>query len=113
MFKQLVRMRDAALDSSAKVALRVAGSPVYTQSMRALAMPGLIAAGLIRKSREKAMADLLARLNMPSRAEVLSLSQRLTHIELSLDDLAASAAGPRVVTEPPVKLVRPRVAREA
>jgi hypothetical protein len=36
------------------------------------------------------MSGALAQLNMPSREEVLSLSQRLTHIEMALDDMGAS-----------------------
>jgi hypothetical protein len=35
------------------------------------------------------MADLLARFNMPSREDVLALSQRLTRIEMVLDDVGA------------------------
>jgi hypothetical protein len=35
------------------------------------------------------MADLLAALNIPSRADVLALSQRLTRIEMALDDVGA------------------------
>ena len=36
-----------------------------------------------------AMSGVLARLNMPSRGDVLTLSQRMTHIEMVLDDVGA------------------------
>jgi hypothetical protein len=49
----------------------------------------LLAAAIFRKATESAMADLLARLNMPSREDVLALSQRLTRIEMLLDDVGA------------------------
>jgi hypothetical protein len=35
------------------------------------------------------MSEVLAQLNMPSREDVLSLSTRLTHIEMAIDDLGA------------------------
>jgi hypothetical protein len=42
-----------------------------------------------RKAIEAALLQALAALQMPSRAEVMSLAERLTHIETRLDDLDA------------------------
>ena len=41
------------------------------------------------RGRVERMTEVLANLNMPSREEVLSLSTRLTHIEMAIDDLGA------------------------
>jgi hypothetical protein len=59
-----------------------------------------------REMIEKAMTQSLANLSMPSRADVIRLAERLTNIEMRLDDLDAkldevakavgrAAAGPR------------------
>ena len=42
-----------------------------------------------RKAVEKAMTQVLVNLNMPTRADVISLAERLTNIEMRLDDLDA------------------------
>src|SRR3954471_3235078 len=87
---QLRKMRDQGMDTWAKAAIRFTSSDRYQRMTGVLAQPGLLATALVRNSTEKAMSDLLARLNMPSREEVLSLSQRLTRIEVVLDDLSAA-----------------------
>jgi hypothetical protein len=43
----------------------------------------------MRKVVEQAMAQVLGQVNMPTRAEVLSLAERMTNIEMRLDDLDA------------------------
>jgi hypothetical protein len=48
-----------------------------------------MAAAMFRRATESAMTDALATLNIPSRTEVLALSQRLTRIEMALDDVGA------------------------
>ncbi|MFL5365255.1 MAG: hypothetical protein ACJ781_07235 [Myxococcales bacterium] len=87
---QLRKMRDQGMDTWAKAAIRFTSSEPYQRMTGILVQPGLLATALVRNSTEKAMSDLLARLNMPSREEVLSLSQRLTRIEVVLDDLSAA-----------------------
>jgi hypothetical protein len=42
-----------------------------------------------RKLIESAMTQALANLNMPSRTEITTLAERLTNIEMRLDDLEA------------------------
>ncbi len=89
-FKRLRDVRDAALGRWAKIALAVTSSGVYSRTGAILTRPGLVALALARGKAEQLMSQLLAELNMPSRADVLSLSIRLTHIEAALDDLAAA-----------------------
>jgi hypothetical protein len=84
------RVRDAGMDAWARTTLQVTSSTPYARLMGLLSQPGLIAAAVFRKATEKTMSRLLGQLNMPSRGDVLSLSQRLTHIETAIDDLAAA-----------------------
>jgi len=90
LIERLRKMRDQGMDTWAKAAIRLTSSDPYQRMTGIFMQPGLLATALVRNSTEKAMSDLLARLNMPSRAEVLSLSQRLTRIEVVLDDLSAA-----------------------
>jgi len=105
-FKPLRELRDAGMDSWAKIALQVTSSPGYSLVSSLLAKPTLIATGVIRKETEKTMALVLAHANMPSRSEVLALSVRLTHIELALDDLAAAVEALRAQGARPAQLKR-------
>jgi hypothetical protein len=88
--KTLREARDVGLDSLAKVVLSVTSSPTYARATSAIAKPGLVVAGLARRRTKKVMARVLSKINMPSRTDVLSLSTRLTHIEMTLDDLTAA-----------------------
>jgi hypothetical protein len=89
--QKLVReLRDAGMESWARIALLVTSSDAYSRASALLAKPGLVATGLARIAAKKAMSEILSRANMPSRTDVLSLSVRLTHIETALDDLGAA-----------------------
>ena len=81
--------RDGGLDAWAKLMLRLTSSHEYQRVQGAISKPTLLAIALYRKAAESAMTEVLANLNMPSREEVLSLSTRLTHIEMAIDDLGA------------------------
>lgn len=82
--------RDKLLDALAGVTLRVTSSRPYFVITSALSRPALFATGASRKATIAATSKLLAQLNMPSREDVLALSQRLTRIEMTLDDLGAA-----------------------
>jgi hypothetical protein len=81
--------RDSAMEDLAKMTLAWTTSNTYQAINAAISRPVLLAAAILRKTTGSAMADVLARLNMPSREDVLALSQRLTRIEMVLDDLGA------------------------
>jgi len=89
IFETMRGVRDSAMEDLAKVTLAWTNSSSYQAINAAISKPTLLAAAVFRKAAESAMADLLARLNMPSREEVLALSQRLTRIEMVLDDVGA------------------------
>ena len=87
--KLIREARDSGLDAWAKLMLRLTGSHEYQRVQGMISKPTLLAIALYRKAAESAMSEVLAQLNMPSREDVLSLSTRLTHIEMAIDDLGA------------------------
>lgn len=89
VLEKLRAIRDSAMEEMAKVTLAWTSSDAYQAMNAAVSKPALLTAGVFRKASDAAMTDLLAALNIPSRAEVLALSQRLTRIEMALDDLGA------------------------
>jgi hypothetical protein len=100
LIEKLRQVRDQGMDAWSKAAIGIASSEPYHRLTGLFLQPGLIATAVFRKSTERYMSQALAQLNMPSREDVLALSQRLTRIEVVLDDLsaaldAARATGPR------------------
>lgn len=89
LFKKMGALRDALGTDLAKVVTAATSTGVYQRVNALVAGPILLASALLREKREAAMSDLLGQLNMPSREDVLTLSQRLTRIEMTLDDLGA------------------------
>ena len=87
--KLIREARDSGLDAWAKLMLRLTSSHEYQRVQGMISKPTLLAIALYRKAAESAMSEVLAQLNMPSREDVLSLSTRLTHIEMAIDDLGA------------------------
>jgi hypothetical protein len=87
--KLIREARDGGMDAWAKLMLRLTSSHEYQRVQGAISKPTLLAVALYRKAAESAMSEELAQLNMPSREDVLSLSTRLTHIEMAIDDLGA------------------------
>ena len=89
-FLERVRgVRDSAMEDLAKVTLAWTSSNTFQALNAAVSRPAMLAAVIVRKASESVTAEVLARLNMPSRDDVLALSQRLTRIELVLDDVGA------------------------
>jgi BMFP domain-containing protein YqiC len=104
------RMRDSGFESWAKATQQITSSTPYARAMNALSQPGLLATALLRKAVEKAMVQLLARLSLPSREDVSAISQRLTRIEMVLDDLGAAVESLRAAPSQTPK-AQPTVAR--
>jgi hypothetical protein len=87
--KVLHEVRDAGMDALAKLAVRVTYSHKYQRLQGIVTKPVLLGIALLHKTTRSRMSHLLALLNMPSREDVLTLSQRMTHLEMVLDDVAA------------------------
>jgi hypothetical protein len=81
--------RDSMLEDLAKVTLALTTTNVYRKANAAVMRPSLVVSAILKEKREEAMAEVLEKLNMPSRQEVITVAQRLTRIEMALDDIGA------------------------
>jgi polyhydroxyalkanoic acid synthase PhaR subunit len=82
-------MRDAYLDVWAKSMVEMVNSEAYAQATGAMLDTYLTISAPFREAVEKAMLQTLEQLAMPTRADVISIAERMTHIEMRLDDLDA------------------------
>ena len=82
-------LRDVYMDAWAKAMGETVNSEAYTQASGAVLETYLTASTPFRDAQKKAMISALEQLNMPSRAEFVSLAERLANIELLLDDMSA------------------------
>ncbi len=88
-FGTLRTARDAYMDTWSKTMIELVGSEGYAQATSRLLDSYLTMSTPVRKLLESSMAQVLAQLNMPTRADVVSLAERMTNIEMRLDDLDA------------------------
>jgi hypothetical protein len=86
MFKN---MRDAGMDAWSKMMIQMVNSESYAQATGAMLDAWLTGSAPLRKAVESTMTQVLTQLNMPTRSDVIGLGERLTHIEMRLDDLEA------------------------
>lgn len=86
MFKD---MRDASMDAWAKVMVNVVNTDAYADASGAVLDAWLVSSGPFRKALDDAMTSTLASLNLPSRDDVTRLAERITNIEMRLDDMDA------------------------
>jgi hypothetical protein len=82
-------MRDLYLDAWAKAAVEMVNSPAYAEATGAMLNNYLTLSAPMSEAVEKCMMKALEQLAMPSRADVLSIAERMTNIEIRLDDLDA------------------------
>jgi hypothetical protein len=82
-------MRDAYLDAWAKTAVDMVNTEAYAEATGAMLDTYLTVSAPFREAVEKAMLKTLEQLAMPSRADVISIAERMTNIEMRLDDLDA------------------------
>ena len=82
-------MRDAYMDVWAKTMVDMVNSEAYAQATGTMLDTYLTVSAPFREAVEKAMVKTLEQMAMPSRADITSLAERMTHIELRLDDLDA------------------------
>jgi polyhydroxyalkanoic acid synthase PhaR subunit len=82
-------MRDTGMDAWSKVMIQLVNSQAYAQASGAMLDAWLTSSAPFRKAIESTMTQVLRQLNMPTRTDITSLAERLTHIELRLDDLEA------------------------
>ena len=82
-------MRDANMDHMAKMMGDFVNTEAYAESTGAMLDAWLTASGPFRAALEQSMSKVLAELNLPSRDDITRLAERLTHIEMRLDDMEA------------------------
>ena len=81
--------QNASLDSWSKAMIELANTDAYAEATGRMLDTYLSASLPMRKVVEQAMAQVLGQINVPTRAEVLSIAERMTNIEMRLDDLDA------------------------
>jgi hypothetical protein len=82
-------VRDNYLDAWAKGMVEAVNSEAYAKATGTMLDTYLTASSPFREALEKAMLQALQQLSMPSRADFISLAERMTNVEMKLDDLDA------------------------
>ncbi len=106
-------LRDVYMNAWAKAMGEAVNSEAYAQASGAVLDTCLTASSPIRDAQKKVMISTLEQLNMPSRAEFVSLAERLANIEMLLDDMAAKLDQVLEVATRSVSPVAAPVAAEA
>src|SRR5258708_29732762 len=87
--KSWTAMRDANLEALSKMMIDLVNSEAYSQATSQWLDAYLTISQPFQRVIETTMTQELTRLNMPVRTEVTSLAERLTNVEMPLDDLHA------------------------
>jgi polyhydroxyalkanoate synthesis regulator phasin len=87
LFESWRVMRDAGMDAWAKAMVETVKNEDYARVTGTMLDAYLTASIPFREMVERTMAQALQQFNMPSRADITSLAERLTNIEMRLDDL--------------------------
>jgi len=85
----LKSMRDSNMEAWSKMMIQLVNTDAYARATGAMLDAWLTTSAPFRQMIEKVMTQSLAGLHMPSRDDVTRLAERLTNIEMRLDDLDA------------------------
>ena len=86
-------VRDIYMDAWSKNMVEMVNTEAYAQATGAMLDTYLTVSTPFREALEKAMVKTLEQLSMPTRADVVSIAERMTNIEMRLDDLDAKLDG--------------------
>ena len=86
MFKD---MQNTSMDAWSKMMIEFVHTDAYAEATGAMLDAWLKNSAPFRQAIESGMTQTLTNLNMPTRDDVTRLAERLTNIEMRLDDLAA------------------------
>lgn len=86
MFKNI---RDASMDRWAKLMTEVVSTEAYAEASGEMLDAWLATSGPFRKSVENAMLQALSNVKIPSSEDITRLAERMTNIEMRLDDMDA------------------------
>lgn len=82
-------MRDAGIDRWSKMMAELVSSDAYAEANAEMLNAWLTSSAPFRKSMETAVNQSLAALNLASRDDYTRLAERMTNIEMRLDDMDA------------------------
>lgn len=85
----LKSMRDSNVEAWSKMMVQLVNTAPYAEATGAMLDAWLSSSTPFKKALETTMAQVLANFNMPVRSEITRLAERLTNIEMRLDDLDA------------------------
>ena len=85
--KSWTAMRDANLEALSKMMIDLVNSEAYSKATSQWLDAYLTISQPFQRVLETTMTQVLTRLNMPLRTDVISLAERLTNVEMRLDDL--------------------------
>jgi hypothetical protein len=80
-------MRAANMDSWSKMMIQLVNTDAYAKATGVMLDAWLTTSTPFRKLLDTTMTQVLTNLNLPTRGDVISLAERLTNIEMRLDDL--------------------------
>lgn len=101
-------LRDTYLDAWAKAMVETVNTDAYAKTSGTVLDTYLSASSPFREAVEKAMLHVLEQLSMPSRADFVSLADRVTNIEMHLDDMDAKLDRIEKLLTKPVTQARKR-----
>ena len=81
------QFRDAYLDFWSKNMVEAVNSEAYAQASGTMLDTCLTTSAPFREALEKSMTAALQQMSMPTRADVVTIAERLTNLEMRLDDL--------------------------
>ena len=81
--------RDISLETWSKLMIDLVNSEEYSQATSQWLDAYLTLSQPFQRVLETTMTQVLSGLNMPARADVTSLAERMTNVEMRLDDLDA------------------------
>ncbi|MCA9258785.1 MAG: hypothetical protein KDA61_06280 [Planctomycetales bacterium] len=88
-FGVMKQMRDSGLEQWSNAMSQWVHSDAYAQATGQMLDAWLTTSRPLREAMQTALSHALAQCNMPSRDEVTRLAERLTNIEMRLDDMDA------------------------
>ena len=109
----LRQVRDAQLEAWSKIMIDIVSSDAYSEATGRALAESLAASQPARMALERSMTATLQALNMPSRAEVITIAERLVNVEMRLDDLDAKLTAYQKALPAAVKSVVTTAVRDA
>jgi polyhydroxyalkanoic acid synthase PhaR subunit len=92
-FEAWRKLRDSSLEMWSKSMIETVNSDAYAKMTGEVLDAYLTASGPFREAVTKSMLQALQQMNLPTREDFESLADRMTNIEMRLDDLDAKLEG--------------------